>query len=1049
MSKARRLDVMLSSTSKDLPDHRAQGARAAARAGYYVVQMENLTAMPQGNDAISVSMAMVEEAEVYIGIIGMRYGFRPKDARNPNEISITEMEYRRAKELEMPILIFIMDEEHPGPDTSGMNASDAHKAMKAFYEDDPRGEEKLDLLKKELKAHHIVAFFTSPEDLYGHVLAALQSDTVRQAAKQYAERRESEAAGASEAGRTPSAPKATIPFPPELYAYPPYSGQSALFIGRKQELHMLSDWALHDTEHPLLLLEAIGGMGKSALTWRWVQDEAVPFDGVFWYSFYEGGALMDEFVRHALAYVTRRDPEDLKTPNRAKLLAELIEALKGGRYLLVLDGLERVLVAYHRWDAAQMQDDEVEEGQDVRACTNPRDEDVLRQLAAVAPSRVLISSRLMPTALGDAGEYLNGVRREELRGLSREDARRLWQERGITWGDDGVLDGFMQQIGYHSLLLKIMVDVIKKNRRTNGDFDRWYEFHGDRFDPFSDVKVKRHHILEFAYDGLSEDGKTLLSQMAALGSALDAETLNVFNPYINAPDVVQEPNSELLAYMEQRQAEGETRWDDRIHALKRQKADYEAYLQEKTAYEKSAEYRDGIRKFDELLADLENRGLIWWDTKNQQFDLHPVVRGYAYTQLSEEERPATYDRLFNFFEEQERGNKQTRFGSLKEMQNLLAMYKALLGAGNYDAAANLFINRMRLTLVQEGLGLYHLAYELLLPFFSNGLDELPNVSTPYLQSFMLNQMGLVLRYLGRREDALLVRALEVKIELEQENWSNLQTSLHNISFSLASNNQLAEALKATQLALQLARVRGDDKGIVAANYALLNRYSDLARWGEARAAYEHVATNSPKDLVFVWVTILMSNVVLRKGAPRSEVEALLDQAEGMNERVQSMRDARLLLTLRGDLALREGEPAEAIPYYADAARIGNEQGVRDASAWSGLARAYAASGQLEKALRIVRDGAGHYAAAVVYLASGDHAAAQEAVLEFYNWAWAQGEPYVRRWHLEQARELLQQLGEPEPDLPTWDESQYEPFPHEEEVVALIERLKQEKAQDEE
>lgn len=56
----------------------------------------------------------------------------------------------------------------------------------------------------------------------------------------------------------------------------------------------------------------------------------------------------------------------------------------------------------------------------------------------------------------------------------------------------------------------------------------------------------------------------------------------------------------------------------------------------------------------------------------------------------------------------------------------------------------------------------------------------------------------------------------------------------------------------------------------------------------------------------------------------------------------------------------------------------------------------------------------------LWLAIGDpHEAARHA-LEAYREAWADGEPYVRRFALDRARRSLEDLGVPVPDLPPYD-----------------------------
>ena len=101
------LAVMISSTAKDLPEHRKQVIEACQRVGMFPLAMEHLPADPE--DGARVSVRMIEDADVYIGIFASRYGYVPKGSR----ISVTEMEYNRAVELGIPCLIFFMPEDHP------------------------------------------------------------------------------------------------------------------------------------------------------------------------------------------------------------------------------------------------------------------------------------------------------------------------------------------------------------------------------------------------------------------------------------------------------------------------------------------------------------------------------------------------------------------------------------------------------------------------------------------------------------------------------------------------------------------------------------------------------------------------------------------------------------------------------------------------------------------------------------------------------------------------------------------------------------------------
>src|SRR5512138_1556824 len=103
-----RKTVMISSTARDLPEHRKEVMNACLSQGMFPIMMEHLPA--NDDDAISASLKMVDEADIYVGIYAQRYGYIPKGKkRNPKEISITEMEYNHAVKRKMPCLLFVMD----------------------------------------------------------------------------------------------------------------------------------------------------------------------------------------------------------------------------------------------------------------------------------------------------------------------------------------------------------------------------------------------------------------------------------------------------------------------------------------------------------------------------------------------------------------------------------------------------------------------------------------------------------------------------------------------------------------------------------------------------------------------------------------------------------------------------------------------------------------------------------------------------------------------------------------------------------------------------
>ena len=75
---------------------------------------------------------------------------------------------------------------------------------------------------------------------------------------------------------------------------------------------------------------------------------------------------------------------------------KLLAILDHEPFLVVLDGLERILIAYARMDAARLSDEEVGRQNDnlLRKTTDPRAGAFLRKLSACRAARVLISTRL-------------------------------------------------------------------------------------------------------------------------------------------------------------------------------------------------------------------------------------------------------------------------------------------------------------------------------------------------------------------------------------------------------------------------------------------------------------------------------------------------------------------------------------------------------------------------------------------------------------------------------------------------------------------------------
>ncbi len=268
---------MISSTARDLPEHRDKVMHACQRLGmFHPGMMEHLTATDA--NALEVSLEMANKADIYIGMFAFRYGYIPEG----ESVSVTEAEYNRAVERKIPRLIFLMSDDHP------VKPSDVETG---------EGAEKLRLFKERLKKDRVVGSFSSADDLLAQVIQALvpYRDPDLAAFHYVSE----------------------IPEPPEAYIAHPYTLlQTHRLVGRQEELNLLTDWVakpeadVHNAH--ILNVVAIGGMGKSALTWKWFNEiapeEMKPLAGRMWWSFYESDATFENFVTRP----TSRDVRWLK-----------------------------------------------------------------------------------------------------------------------------------------------------------------------------------------------------------------------------------------------------------------------------------------------------------------------------------------------------------------------------------------------------------------------------------------------------------------------------------------------------------------------------------------------------------------------------------------------------------------------------------------------------------------------------------------------------------------------------------------------------------------
>jgi tetratricopeptide (TPR) repeat protein len=465
--------VFISSTALDLPEHRAAAMEACRRLGLVPDAMENWPATDE--KALAVARAKVEQADIFVGIYGHRYGFIPPEETR----SITELEFDHATNKKKPRLVFLMDECH-APTGGEPEPVEAQAALAAF--------------KKRIGLELVLRKFANADRLQIELLHALFCHLGGFAFE---------------------------PF--QLYQDKDFPQGAERFFGRKKELAALdAAWAGGAN---VIELVALGGTGKTALIRDWMQmlagEDWRGLHRAFAWSFYSQGSVEDRqasdehFLAKALEWfqVDVSDTRDAGEKGRRLALA-----IAARPTLLILDGVEPLQYPPGR-----------HLGELSGRLRAPGLQALLEHLAtARPPGLVLLSTRERIQDL--AGFERNperpqgSVLRLDLENLAEEDGARLLHALGANKAgaaaigpEDGELREACREVKGHALTLRLLGSYLAAAH--GGDIRRRWEVDFQEADEETQgghaFKVMKAYEIWFASQG--EAGARELAALRLLG----------------------------------------------------------------------------------------------------------------------------------------------------------------------------------------------------------------------------------------------------------------------------------------------------------------------------------------------------------------------------------------------------------------------------------------------------------------------------------------------------------------------------------------------------
>ena len=259
--------IYLSSTYSDLIPYRKAVYDTLRTLRHDVLAMEHYGATDQR--PVDKCLADVAECDLYVGLFARRYGsIPPAEHDNPQQRSVTELEYREATRLTKPRCIFFLDDP----------VKDWPEDMTDQETGEGDGGARIAVLRQELGQEHLVSFFRSPNHLAREVSVAVSL---------------------WEKGAVPSTlalPLDTLPAPASL---PPGSHmplpRHTLFVGRETALLQLATLLQGGDTAAIGQIAAatgLGGIGKTQLASEFVHRYGQFFaGGVCWLSFADAAAV--------------------------------------------------------------------------------------------------------------------------------------------------------------------------------------------------------------------------------------------------------------------------------------------------------------------------------------------------------------------------------------------------------------------------------------------------------------------------------------------------------------------------------------------------------------------------------------------------------------------------------------------------------------------------------------------------------------------------------------------------------------------------------------
>jgi len=414
--------------------------------------------------------------------------------------------------------------------------------------------------------------------------------------------------------------------------------------------------------------------------------------------------------------------------------------------------------------------------------------------------------------------------------------------------------------------------------------------------------------------------------------------------------------------------------------------------------------------------------------------------------------PATqqgmYAALRDHFESLPKIDSWQQVESLEDLTPAIELYNTLIGLGRYDDAEMLVYERIRLAMLYRLSASRQLA-KLLEELFPDGQEQLPRLSKPEVQAYILGLLAQAYLFSGQPGRAIPIFQLhnEIREKVEtRRSQRDLNIGLRNLSYAVGLAGGLREAEAVALRGLLITHQMLDRFG-----EAVSLRWLGLALAARGAARLSELVLQRSLRLLIARSHAQGKGVVSSFLAQRAlwfddpaAARPLADRAWELARSQRQERDFIRAARTQGEAALKLNDftKADERLHHALARARAVNLAEEELPALVALAELRRHQGDLKAARELLDDvwesaergpyplfhADAYNVLAQIERDAGDHATAVEAATKAYRLAWCDGEPFAYHWGLVAARKHLAELGAAEPSMPPFDESKYEPMP---------------------